>query len=123
MTMLRDRDWAPGYTNDNGSLAEQFYIPALLEAVRYDRGTGYFSAGSLAGNMRGIEGLLRNKGRMRLLVGCTLKSDEIEAVRRGEDLKKQVEENLCNVSLDTPDAGTAGGLELLSWMIGKCFAF
>ena len=117
--MLRDREWALGYTSDDGSLAEQFYIPALTEAVRYDRGTGYFSAGSLAGNMRGMEGLIRNGGRMRLLVGCTLDPDEIEAVRRGEDLKKQVVNNLCKISLDPPDGDTKNGLELLSWMIAK----
>ena len=117
--MLRDKKWALNYTSDDGSLAEQFYIPALTEAVRYDRGTGYFSASSLAGNMRGIEGLIRNAGRMRLLVGCTLDSDEIEAVRRGEDLREQVTNNLCRISLNPPDDDTKNGLELMSWMIAK----
>lgn len=117
--MLRDREWALSYTSDDGSLAEQFYMPALTEAVRYDRGTGYFSASSLVGNMRGIEGLIRNGGRMRLLVGCTLDPDEIKAVRHGEDLKKQVEHNLCKISLNPPDGDTKNGLEILSWMIAK----
>ncbi len=117
--MLRDRKWAPTYKTSDGSLSEQFYIPALTEAIRYDRGTGYFSAGSLVGNMRGIEGLIRNGGRMRLLVGCTLEETEVEAIRRGEDLKKQVASNLCKISLDPPDDDTKNGLELLSWMIAK----
>ncbi len=117
--MLRDRDWAPTYKTRHGSLSEQFYVPALAEAIRYDRGTGYFGAGSLVNNLRGIEGLIRNGGRMRLLVGCDLKPDEIEAIRRGEDLKKQVANNLCKISLDPPDADTKNGLELLSWMIAN----
>ena len=117
--MLRDREWALGYTSDDGSLAEQFYTPALTEAIRYDRGTGYFSADSLVGNMRGVEGLIRNDGRMRLLVGCKLKPKEIEAIRHGEDLKKHVANNLCQVSLNPPDDHTKDGLELLSWMIAK----
>lgn len=115
--MLRDREWSPVYTSDDGSLATQFYIPALTEAVRYDRGTGYFSAGSLACNMRGMEGMIRNGGRMRLLVGCTLNGEEVEAIRRGEDMKKKVENNLCRIPLDPPDADTADALELLSWMV------
>ena len=115
--MLRDREWAPGYTSDDGDTAVRFYTPALSEAVEYVRGTGYFNAGSLARNVRGIEGLLRNGGKMRLLVGCTLKPAEVEAVRRGEDLKKQVEENLCRMPLNPLDSDTADGLELLSWMV------
>ena len=117
--MLRDREWDPGYTTDAGDLSERFYIPALSEAVRYDRGTAYFGAGALVRNMRGIEGLIRKKGKMRMLIGCTLEPDEIDAVRRGEDWKKQVEDNLCRVPLDPPDAATANGLELLSWMIAS----
>ena len=115
--MLRDRKWDPDYTSDDGDTAVRFYTPALSEAVEYVRGTGYFNAGSLARNVRGIEGLLRNKGKMRLLVGCTLKPAEVEAVRRGEDLKKQVERSLCETPLNPLDSDTVSGLELLSWMV------
>ena len=115
--MLRDRTWALSYKTDDGSLAERFYTPVLSESDRYDRGIGYFSAGSLSQNMRGIEGLIHNGGKMRLLVGCTLKPDEIEAVQKGEDLKRRVEKNLCGVRLDPLDPYTADSLELLSWMI------
>ena len=119
MTMLRDRKWNLGYTTDAGNLSEQFYIPALSEAVRYDRGTAYFRARSLVRNMLGIEGLIRKKGKMRMLVGCTLEASEIDAIRLGEDWKKQVESNLRRIPLDPPDSDTADGLELLSWMIAS----
>ena len=119
MTMLRDRKWNLGYTTDAGNLSEQFYIPALSEAVRYDRGTAYFRARSLVRNMLGIEGLIRKKGKMRMLVGCTLEAGEIDAIRLGEDWKKQVESNLRRIQLDPPDSDTADGLELLSWMIAS----
>ena len=117
MIMLRDRKWVPGYTSDDGSLAEQFYIPALMDAVAYSRGTGYFTADSLARNVRGIEGLIQNKGKMRLLVGCTLDEKEVDAIRQGEDMKKMVERNLCKIPWDIPDSDTKDGLELLSWMV------
>src|SRR5262249_2613286 len=41
-------------------------------AVRYDRTSGYFTASSLTIASRGIEGLVKNEGKMRLIVGCTL---------------------------------------------------
>ena len=103
MTMLRDKKWNLGYTTDAENLSEQFYIPALSEAVRYDRGTAYFRARSLVRNMLGIEGLIHKKGKMRMLVGCTLEADEIDAIRLGEDWKKQVENNLRS-----DPAGSAG---------------
>ena len=71
------------YTPEDGDLVQVFYVPALEDANRYDRLTGYFNAGALALAARGIEGLVHNKGRMRLVVGCTLKKPEIDAIQQG----------------------------------------
>ena len=70
--MLCDHDWKLKYTPDDGDLVRLFYVPALRDAERYDRLTGYFNANALRLAARGIEGLVRNNGRMRLVVGCTL---------------------------------------------------
>ena len=66
--------------------------PALETAVRYDRSTGYFSATALTLAARGIEGLVRNNGRMRLVVGCTLAQAEIDAIEKGQKLRDAVEQ-------------------------------
>ena len=117
--MLRDRTWHLRYTPDDGDLVRLFYIPALQDAVRYHRLTGYFSAGALALAARGIEGLVRNDGRMRLVVGCTLDAEQIAAIERGEALREQVERHLAQLPLTPPDAEASGALELLAWMIGR----
>lgn len=117
--MLTDRSWQIKYTPDDGDLVELFYIPALEDAERYDRLTGYFNAGALTLAARGIEGLVRNRGRMRLLVGCTLQPPEIEAIERGESLRAQVEKTLTERDLAPPDAATTDALELLAWMVGR----
>ena len=114
--MLRDRKWKLKYTPDDGDLVRLFYVPALEEAERYDRLTGYFNAGALALAARGLEGLVRNRGRMRLIVGCTLAQPEIEAIERGEDLRVRVEQRLADLPLAPPDADASGALELLAWM-------
>ena len=66
MKLLKDRDWHPKYSPEQGNLVTEFYVPALDCAARYDRSTGYFPAYALALAARGIEGLVRNQGRMRL---------------------------------------------------------
>ena len=57
-----------------------FYVAALQDSARYDRLTGYFDAGALALAARGVDGLVRNDGRMRLIVGCTLGQEEVDAI-------------------------------------------
>ena len=117
--MLSDRTWNLKYTPDDGDLVKLFYIPALEAAERYDRLTGYFNAHSLTLAARGIEGLVRNGGRMRLIAGCTLEPPEIEAIEKGEQLRDLVEQHLTSLPLAPPDLASSGALELLAWMIAR----
>ena len=117
--MLADRAWSTDYDRDDGDLVGRFYIPALREAIRYDRTTGYFSAGALTLAARGIEGLLANGGTMRLVVGCTLEPAEIEAIRRGEDPREKAALRLAASPLDPADQRSVDALELLAWMVAK----
>ena len=117
--MLCDHEWKLKYTPDDGDLVTLFYVPALEDAERYDRLTGYFNAGALALAARGIEGLVRNGGRMRLIVGCTLAPPEIEAIEKGEQLRDLVERHLTNLPLAPPDPASSDALELLAWMVAR----
>ena len=117
MTFLADHTWQAKYTPEDGDLVEQFYLPALACAIRYDRTTGYFSAAALTLAMRGLEGLIRHGAQMRLIVGCTLEEAEVAAITRGTQLRAAVEARLLATPLVAPDADTAQALELLAWMI------
>ena len=117
--MLGDRTWKLKYTPDDGDLVRLFYIPALEDAERYDRLTGYFNAHALTLAARGIEGLVRNGGSMRLVVGCTLDPPEIEAIEKGEQLRDLVERHLTNLPLAPPDPAASDALELLAWMVAR----
>ena len=119
MTVLRNRPWRRKYTRDAGDLVRGFYVPALESAVRYDRLTGYFGAGALALASRGVEGLVRNDGHMRLVVGCTLGPDEVTAIERGAALREQVRQRLASVPLEPPDRPAADALELLAWLLAQ----
>ena len=105
--MLGERTWKLKYTPDDGDLVKLFYVPALKDAERYDRLTGYFNAQALTLAVRGIEGLVRNGGRMRLVAGCTLEPPEIEAIEKGEQLRDLVERHLTNLVLSENANGAA----------------
>lgn len=100
-------------------MVEKFYVPALRCATRYDRSTGYFSATALTLAARGIEGLVRNDGRMRLVVGCTLHESEVEAIRKGEALRTTVDAHIGNMPLQAQNQDEKSALELLAWMVAK----
>ena len=117
--MLRDVDWKLKYTLDDGDLVDEFYMRALKDARRYDRLTGYFSATALTLAARGIERLVRNEGRMRLVVGCTLEPDEIAAIHEGAELRGRVSGHLLRWPLKPGDGEEADALELLAWMVAN----
>jgi SNF2 family DNA or RNA helicase len=119
MSLLPDFEWKLKYTPEDGDLVKKFYVPALRSASRYDRSTGYFSATALTLAARGIEGLVRNEGHMRLVVGCTLKQPEIDAIERGESLRDAVAENLGHMPLQPATSEAKDALELLAWMIAR----
>jgi ERCC4-related helicase len=121
MKLLTEHTWQLKYTPDDGDLVERFYVPLLACAKSYDRSTGYFGAEALALSMRGIEGLIRNGGKMRLVVGCTLSQEEVAAIEKGETLHAVVSRVLGARPLAPPDDVARDALELLAWMIEHGF--
>jgi superfamily II DNA or RNA helicase len=117
VSLLPDFDWRTKYDADGRSLVDAFFIPALTSATRYDRTTGFFSAGVLTLASRGVEGLVRNGGRMRLVVGCTLGEAEVQAIERGQQLRALVQNSLGAMPLEPRDDSERQALELLSWMV------
>ncbi len=113
--MHRAVDWKLKYTPDDGDLVRLFYLPALEDAKRYDRLTGYFSASALTLAARGIEGLVRNKGRVRLIVGCTLEPAEIAAIHEGAELRGKVAQHLRRWPLRPKDGEEADALCSRGW--------
>ena len=119
MTLLRDHEWRTKYDSDERSLVDDFYNPALQCAVQYDRSTGFFSSRVLTLAARGVEGLVRNDGRMRLVVGCTLGPEEVQAIEKGISLRDAVGATLERSSIAPASDDEHAALELLAWMIAR----
>ncbi len=85
---LRDRAWQPKYSAGGRRPRHAVLRAGAGRApCATTAPTGYFSAGALALAARGIEGLVRNGGRMRLIVGCTLDAAGDRGHREGEALR------------------------------------
>jgi len=117
--LLRDHNWKAQYSSDSGALIREFYLPALNCAVTYDRATGYFSSKILLQVSQGLEVFAQNKGKMRLLVGCTLDEQEIDAIKKGEEMYGKISEKITDQPLPLSNQKERDSFELLSWMIAQ----
>ncbi len=112
---LRDHDWLPLYERDSNDLDREVLIPALSEAVTYDRKTGYFSSYALAIASVGLKRFIDAGGHMRMIVSHVLTQDDITAMEKGYDIRERLG-GLITLALPT-DKVLAARLECLAWLV------
>lgn len=77
---LRSVPFRENYSTSGSSLLNEFYIPALSNAVTYDRATGYFSSAVLALAPVAFSEFATRSGKMRLLCSPHLSEADAEAI-------------------------------------------
>lgn len=92
--MFRDLRLKPSYYTDEGNIVQDFYIPVLSHSVQYDRISGYFSAKALASYSKGIEGLIQNGGKMRLIISHEISEADYHLIKEGYTLRENLENEL-----------------------------
>lgn len=108
------------YETGIDDLIQDFYIPVLENCVAYDRIAGFFSSSSLAVAARGIAGLIRNGGKMRMLASPRLSAEDIEVITASiEDSEHYIEQKLM-LELDTiKDEFEREHVQALGWMLAN----
>ena len=120
--MLRDLNLQPVYSRDNCSdLVEEFFVPTLSRAVRYDRATYTFSPETLIVAAAGLAGLINNGGNMRLICHHQLPKDVVQAVVDGHRAAEDaILESLADrdfTEVDPHDLAGLHHLKLLTWLV------
>lgn len=119
---LREISLQSVYHSKSNSLIEDFYIPALSVAIQYDRAVGFFSSAMLAYAARGLLGLVRNNGRMRLIIGSTLSDEEYAALKDGVSRQQKLaeaERRLAEILEKANDRETKFHLDLLCFLVAS----
>lgn len=84
------------------NMVHDFYIPLLREAVAYKRAVGFFSSSVLIEISKGIEGLVKNGGCIKLVASPKLTDEDIDAIRFGYKQREQVIQNAICRELKEP---------------------
>lgn len=87
---LKDVNLKIAYASKNDDLLSDFYIPALSCAHRYDRISGFFSSTSLAIAARGISGLIKNKGEMRLITCQRFSPEDVKMLESYQKTREDI---------------------------------
>lgn len=68
------------YDSNEQNIVRDFYLPVLKECVNYDRISGFFTSSSLLISFRGFEQIVKNKGKIRMIVSPRLNKDDVEVM-------------------------------------------
>jgi len=109
------------YSTDKDNVLKDFYIPTLKEAVSYDRAVGYFSSQVLLRYLEGLDGLVKNNGKMRLVIGDSLSEEEYKAVKESnsEAVLSRMDSIWDEIVNSSKTELFAHRLNILSWLLGK----
>lgn len=91
MNSFKELDLELSYKTDKeNSILNKFYIPVLKKSKLYKRSVGYFTSNVLIKISEGIEGLVENNGKMKLLISPQISNEDKDAISKGYKLKEDV---------------------------------
>ena len=115
---LQDIALKTEYRSFQDNIAQDFYIPALKQAVRYKRAVGFFSSSILSMITAGLYEFYQHEGKIELLASPKLSREDIEAIEQGYAAREAViERSLRRELLDYEDFCTLNRLNLLANLI------
>jgi len=119
---LRELQLQNFYSRDTcPDLVQDFFVPVLQRAVRYDRTTYTFSPQALSVAAAGLAGLVNNDGVMRLICHHELPRDVVCAIlaghRAAEDAVQESLERRFVTRVEPDDLAGRHHLELLTWLV------
>lgn len=117
---LRKLSIKKSYDSDADNILVDFYVPALSVSLRYSRLTGFFSSTSLAVAAKGISGLIRNGGYVRLITGAKFKRKDIEAIKEAyENPEDLLEKNMLQELNNLESEFIRDHVRALGWMVAN----
>jgi len=121
---LRAHSWKRFLRGPDPELLEELYVPALGEAIRYDRCCAYFCSSALSAAARGFGRLIQRltalgdaapRPAIRLVVNEEMTAEDVRALLETGDTTK-LEEHLRRRFKDPKDLLEKQRLEMLAWL-------
>src|SRR5690625_2750820 len=126
MKKLSDLTLFPEYRSFEQDIVHDFYIPTLKRAIEYKRAVGFFSSSSLNQITKGILGLVKNKGKIKIIASPKLNEEDIKSIAEGyAERDRVIESSLHNFfikeQLEQKNEILKERFSLLVWLIKNNF--
>ena len=118
--MLRELQYKGVYKSDLDNILEDFYLPTLLVAKRYDRAVGFFSASTISYAAQALSIFVKNGGQVRLILGAFSDKEDVEAISRGyreREISEKVGAELLRLVSNVSDHLFQNRFEALAWLV------
>ncbi len=117
-TVLGDTNLKPWYVSSRTDIINEFYIPCLRTASKYDRAVGFFSSTIYAVISVALANFVERGGKMRLICSPQLAEEDIDAIKRGLELREQIDKSLIQDIRDLTKSPIGNlGVELLATLL------
>ena len=119
---LQDIEYLTSYNKADHDIAEQFYLPSMREATRYDRISGYFGSTIYILAWDALKEFIENKGKMRLVCSPYVSDEDAKALAEGysartdEILTRSINEEVAGL-FETPYLSAPA--KLLAYMVSE----
>lgn len=108
------------YDSDSDDVLNDFYIPVLENSVSYMRIAGFFSSSSLTVASRGIFGLIKNGGKLKLITSSFFNKDDIKIIQNHVKTRNEIiSENFYKELSNLDDVLEKDHLRALGWMLAN----
>jgi superfamily II DNA or RNA helicase len=108
------------YSSEIDDILNDFYIPVLKESISYFRISGFFTSESLAIAARGILGLIKNEGKMKLIVSPRLTSEDVETIKEANQEPSKYINSILEKNIELlENEFVRDHLFALGWMIAN----
>ena len=117
---FRDLNLRICYDSDTDDVLNEFYIPVLSKAKRYNRLAGFFTSSALAVAARGLAEFIHNNGKMKIIVGAKLQKADVQAILEGkESTEKVIAESMVKDLEDIEDEIIQDHVKALAWLVAR----
>jgi superfamily II DNA or RNA helicase len=116
---LKTLDLKKAYSSDSDDFLNEFYIPTLQASIEYNRLAGFFSSKSLAIAARGILGLIKNKGNMKLIMSPIISKTDLDIILKIENHEKYIENQMLKELDKIEDEFVRDHIFALGWMLAN----
>lgn len=118
MELFKNLDLKTSYRSDRDDIYCDFLEKCLKNSITYDRAAGYFTSDSLYLLLEGVENLIKNKGKMRIVTSPQLSEKDVLALKNLDSkdiINLKIEEELQKFYCGKEEDIT----KIFSWLISK----